>query len=251
MSSARSALPGRLLAIFALSGFSGLIYQSIWSHYLGLTLGHAAYAQTLVLAIFMGGLALGSWLASRWVRTLGNAVRAYALVELLIGVVALVFHPLFLAYTGYSQDVVLPSLSPGMVHAYQWGSAALLILPQCVLLGTTFPLIASACIRIEREAQGWSLGGLYFSNSLGAAIGALVATFVLLPWIGMPGAMTLAGGVNVLVALLAWSLSRGEAGVVAPAPAPETPVANRGLLRGVLLAAAITGGTSFVYEVVW
>ena len=49
------------LVIFALSGCSGLIYQSIWSQYLGLYLGHAAYAQSLVLAIFMGGMAIGAW----------------------------------------------------------------------------------------------------------------------------------------------------------------------------------------------
>ena len=50
-----------LFAVFVVSGFTGLIYESIWSHYLKLFLGHAAYAQTLVLAIFMGGMALGSW----------------------------------------------------------------------------------------------------------------------------------------------------------------------------------------------
>ena len=51
--------------IFAVSGFSGLIYESIWSHYLKLFLGHAAYAQSLVLIIFMGGMAIGSLLASQ------------------------------------------------------------------------------------------------------------------------------------------------------------------------------------------
>src|SRR4249919_833347 len=159
MPKASSARTGPLLALFALSGFSGLIYQSIWSHYLGLTLGHAAYAQTLVLAIFMGGLALGSWLSSRWLARLRNAVLAYALVEATIGAFALVFHPVFLGYTAFSQDVALPALSPALVHAYQWGTAALLILPQCVLLGTTFPLMAAACIRLDRGAEGWSLGG--------------------------------------------------------------------------------------------
>jgi predicted membrane-bound spermidine synthase len=54
-----------VLAVFSASGFAGLIYESIWSHYLGLFLGHAAYAQTLVLAIFMGGMAVGAWAASR------------------------------------------------------------------------------------------------------------------------------------------------------------------------------------------
>src|SRR5512134_1892411 len=99
----RLSRPATLLFLFAFSGFSGLVYQSIWSHYLGLSLGHAAYAQTLVLAMFMGGLAIGSWLASRWIRHVANALLAYAGVELLIGVFGLAFHPSFVAYTGFSQ----------------------------------------------------------------------------------------------------------------------------------------------------
>jgi predicted membrane-bound spermidine synthase len=54
-----------LFLIFALFGFSGLIYESIWTHYLKLILGHAAYAQTLVLSIFLGGLAIGAGLIAR------------------------------------------------------------------------------------------------------------------------------------------------------------------------------------------
>ncbi len=84
-----------LLAIFILSGFAGLIYQSIWSHYLGLFLGHAAYAQALVLAIFMGGMAAGAaWIAhvgQRW----RNLIRGYALIEAIIGVLGLLFHWVF------------------------------------------------------------------------------------------------------------------------------------------------------------
>ena len=66
MASRFGGLERALLALFVASGFAGLIYQAIWSHYLGLSLGHAAYAQTLVLAIFMGGMALGAWLVSRY-----------------------------------------------------------------------------------------------------------------------------------------------------------------------------------------
>lgn len=60
----RANVSGWLLGLFVVSGFAGLICQSIWSYCLGLTFGHAAYAQTLVLAIFTGGMALGAWLAS-------------------------------------------------------------------------------------------------------------------------------------------------------------------------------------------
>ena len=57
---------GLLFAVFTLSGFAGLVYESIWSHYLKLFLGHAAYSQVLVLVIFMGGMAIGSALAARF-----------------------------------------------------------------------------------------------------------------------------------------------------------------------------------------
>src|SRR5215207_7613261 len=84
-----------LFAVFTISGFSGLIYESIWSHYLKLFLGHAAYAQTLVLAIFMGGMALGSWLVARSAGRLRNLLVAYAVVEGITGLIALLFHTLF------------------------------------------------------------------------------------------------------------------------------------------------------------
>src|SRR5467141_4020833 len=93
-----------LYALFAASGFAGLIYESIWTHYLKLFLGHAAYAQTLVLAIFMGGLALGSWLSSRWSRRWRDLLAAYAVTEAGIGVLGLVFHEVFTAATGLAFD---------------------------------------------------------------------------------------------------------------------------------------------------
>jgi len=82
-------------ALFTISGFAGLIYESIWSHYLKLFLGHAAYAQTLVLAIFMGGMALGAWLVSRYTLRIRNLLLGYAAAELGIGVLAILFHGVF------------------------------------------------------------------------------------------------------------------------------------------------------------
>jgi predicted membrane-bound spermidine synthase len=129
--------------IFALSGFCGLIYESIWSRYLGLFLGHAAYAQTLVLVIFMGGLALGSWLCSLWSVRWRNPLRGYALAEGVIGLFALLFHETFTALEPFFFNVITPRItSPAAVIAFKWGSAALLILPQSILLGMTFPLMS-------------------------------------------------------------------------------------------------------------
>ena len=99
-----------LLAIFVLSGFAGLIYQSIWSHYLGLFLGHAAYAQALVLAIFMGGMAVGAAWIGRVGQKWRNLVRAYAAIEVIIGVLGLLFHSVYGGVASFSYDVLIPTL---------------------------------------------------------------------------------------------------------------------------------------------
>ena len=104
---ARSPARGLLFALFTASGFAGLIYESIWTHYLKLFLGHAAYAQTLVLAIFMGGMALGSWLSSRWSPRWRDLLAAYAATEAAIGLLGLVFHEAFTAATGLAFEAVL------------------------------------------------------------------------------------------------------------------------------------------------
>lgn len=251
-----SAIGRGLLALFVLSGVAGLIYQSVWSHYLGLVLGHAAYAQALVLAIYMGGMALGAWLASRYSLRWRRLIVAYAVVELLIGALGCVFHPLFVAYVDFSQDVVLPRLhSDGVAHLWQWISAALTIAPQSVLLGMTFPLMSGGYLRITPRNDGQVLGGLYFANSIGASAGALICTFVLLPWIGMPGAVRTAGALNLLVGLLALAMAWGpiaaQPGRAPLAAQPETAPGSDRKARWLLLAAALTGGTSFVYEVGW
>src|SRR5687767_15662475 len=93
-----------ILVLFFVSGFGGLIYESTWTHYLKLFLGHAAYAQTVVLVVFIGGLALGAWICSWLSSRIVNPLRWYAAVELVIGLLALVFHSVFVAVTewGYS-----------------------------------------------------------------------------------------------------------------------------------------------------
>jgi len=147
-----------LFALFTLSGFTGLIYESVWSHYLKLYLGAAAFAQSFVLAAFMGGLALGAWLASRWSSRLKNLLAAYGWIEAAIGVAALVFHETYVVLTQASLDRVIPALgSPDAVEIFKYALCAVLIVPQTVLLGMTFPLLSGAVIRREpnRAAITW------------------------------------------------------------------------------------------------
>jgi len=243
-------------ALFAVSGFSGLIYESIWTHYLKLFLGHAAYAQTLVLTIFMGGMALGSWWAARYGRNIRSLLLSYAMVEGIIGLLALGFHPVFVVATNFSFSTIIPALpSPGAVQVFKWTMAAGLILPQSVLLGTTFPMMSAGLIRRFRAEPGKALAILYFTNSLGAAVGILVCGFVFIETVGLPGAVSNAGMLNITVAMLVWLLAKkygaDEGAVATPATGKTVNTGSTLVYRVFLACALLTGTASFLYEIGW
>ncbi|MCX7893689.1 MAG: fused MFS/spermidine synthase [Burkholderiales bacterium] len=252
-----SHAPGRtprsvFFALFAASGFAGLVYESLWSQYLKVFLGHAAYAQTLVLALFMGGMAAGAWLASLAGSRTPNLLRGYAVAEALVGVAALGFHEVFVAATDSAHATVLPLAgSAAAASAYKWTLAGALILPQSILLGATFPLMSAGIIRRHPERPGETLAMLYFTNSLGAALGVLAAGFFLLGELGLPGTMRAAGVVNLALAAAVWALAPGR-DPAPPGPAPRPAAGEAAVPFALLLAVAFfTGLASFVYEIGW
>lgn len=242
-----------LFALFALSGFTGLIYESVWSHYLKLFLGAAAFAQSFVLAAFMGGMALGAFLASRWSARLKNLLVVYGWIEAAIGVLALAFHEVYVLLTAWSLDHAIAALGgPEPVEIFKYTLCALLIVPQTVLLGMTFPLLSGAVIRRDPGASGHHLAMLYFTNSIGAAAGALAATFFLLGWLGMPGTMRLAGALNLALAVVVLAIARGgEPAPLVAQPFQGAAPAGPPIVRLILAGAFVTGLASFVYEVTW
>lgn len=239
--------------LFALSGFSGLIYESIWTQYLKLFLGHAAYAQTLVIAIFMGGMAIGAWLCSRYSLRWGNLFLGYAIVEGVIGLCALFFHEFFDQTLHLVFSNVLPSLSsPGTITLVKWVLAGLLILPQTILLGMTFPLMSAAILRSYPKTPGRSVGMLYFTNSIGASLGVLTSGFLLIKLIGLPGTIRFAGIINIALAIAVWFLAKGLQQKSAPVPEKLTPQSPYYQRRHFLLFVALmTGTASFIYQIGW
>ena len=240
--------------LFALSGFSGLIYESIWTHYLKLFLGHAAYAQTLVLAIFMGGMAIGSWVCSSYSLRWRNLFLGYALAEGMVGLIALVFHSAFVVLLDISYESIIPQMgSPATVDALKWGLSALMILPQSILLGMTFPLMSSAIVRRFPQQPGRSIAILYFANSIGAAIGVLASGFLFVNLFGLPGTIRIAGGINILLALFVWGLVRRSPEERDAAEPHTTGLPQRGVAwhSFFLLASLVTGAASFIYEIGW
>jgi len=247
--------------IFTISGFSGLIYESIWSHYLKLFLGHAAFAQSLVLIIFMGGMAIGAWWASRFTDKLKSPILAYVVIELLIGLTALFFHGAFTSVLEYFYQTLFPSLnSQQLASMLKWAAAALLILPQSILLGMTFPLLTAGVLRRYENAPGAKIAMLYFSNSIGAAVGVLVSAFFLIKLFGLPGTIFTAGIINIVLALLTYLVLRLDSGEQTDIAVKADGHKDSSFLNVIdstfnvnvfLFVAFFTGAASFIYEIAW
>lgn len=268
MNSGRKPFFAIIFSLFFLSGIAGLIYESIWTQYLKLFLGHAAYAQTLVLIIYMGGMAIGSWLSSAYSVRFPNLLTAYAIAELLIGVSALIFHPVFTAYLSFSYDVVLPGVQWAFITTiYKWITAALLILPQTILLGATFPLMTGGMIRLFRNSPGHTIAVLYFVNSLGGSVGVLLSGFYLIPKYTLPGTIITAGIINIVIAIIVLLLSykksqersvqikpgkKQVSGKKSPVPeSPGNPVTRDRTITILLAFTFSTAASSFIYEIGW
>lgn len=239
-----------LFSIFALSGFSGLIYESVWTNYLKLFLGHAAYAQTLVLALFMGGMAGGAWLAGRYMSRIKNPLIAYAVIEAVIGLFGIFFHRIFLTTSSYMLDIVLPGMdSASAIELVRWIFAAILILPQTLLLGATFPLVSVGILRAFPNTPGNSISMLYFTNSIGAVFGVLTSGFYLVNNVGLPGTILTAALINFLLAIVVYSVSKQLPSQ--DLPPKQTQETQAPLLRPLLFVSLITGLSSFIYEISW
>jgi spermidine synthase len=278
-------MPALLTVVFILSGAAGLMYESIWSRYLGLFVGHSAYAQVIVLVIYLGGMSAGAALAAKYSERIKEPLVGYAIVEVVVGIFGIFFHEIFSGATAFAYTSLFPSIAGGglLLLVVKWTFAALLILPQAVLLGTTFPLMTAGFLRVVspdgRTNSGRVLGLLYFANSIGAAVGVLIAGFYLIELVGLPGTIIAAGIVNIVVGLAVFggvrftqenteeSVAAFEtvkipeaAPEIAPEPVVEAPAPAASNLHGIelpllwrvmLIIAAGTALSSFMYEIAW
>ena len=246
-----------LCLLFVLSGAAGLIYESIWARYLGLFVGHSAYAQIIVLVIFLGGMSAGAMAVSRWSDRLKHPLWAYAVIEFVVGYLGLFFHDIFQAVTGWAYASVYPDLAGSWtLTAAKWAIAGGLILPQSVLLGMTFPLMSAGLLRLARGQTGRILSLLYFSNSLGAAAGVLLAGFYLVERAGLEGTLIAAAILNLTVAaatgmvMLARRNQPRRAAATTKATGPTRRMLP-GLERLLLAVSLATAVGSFIYEIAW
>ncbi len=218
----------RLLLCFFLSGAAALIYQLAWTKLLALLFGYSAYALGTVLAVFMGGLALGSaWLGKR-ADSSRDVIRLYAWIEMgITGSGALSIAGGALVRTIYLHTYSVAAGWHFGLLLLRVTSAALVLLLPTVLMGASFPILIRGVTRTAGEL-GVKLGRFYAVNTFGAVVGTLAAGFVLLPGIGL----RLTVGAAVLLNLAAGVLALGSSRNSEADAHPEGPITIHGLYIG-------------------
>ncbi|MDB4968333.1 MAG: hypothetical protein JWN44_4022 [Myxococcales bacterium] len=255
-----------VLACFFLSGASGLVFEAVWTRELTLVFGSTALAMSTVLSVFMGGLALGSWLAGRLVDRLGDRLRAYALAEAGVGIYALVVPLVLGGYPALNAAMyrVLGGSAVGLSLA-RFIAAALLLLIPTTLMGATLPILSRHFVRDDGSSVAGTVGRLYAINTFGAVVGTFIGGFVLLPGAGVRATNYAAAATNLVLAGAVWLARRRLAaqkrqddddGVVILPPAPAANAAPVFLAtplqrRMALIAFALSGAIAMVDQVLW
>jgi spermidine synthase len=259
-----------LCACFVLSGIAALVYQTAWTRQFAIVFGTSELAVATVLAAYMGGLALGAYLAERFLPRVTRPVRTYALLEIGIAVSAVFLVPMlsWLANVALSAMFGGQPSPPESEHAgttlfYLLSSFVALAVPT-TLMGATLPMLARYAV-VEESQIGRRIGLLYAMNTVGAVGGALVTAFILLPELGLQRTVWAGATLNGIVFLLATALARRvpyekpaqgyslDAPVPAqpPAPVPRHRFKNFPGPAWVLPLMLLAGAVAFFQEVLW
>lgn len=252
-----------LFLLFFFSGLCGLAYQVVWLRLAFASFGIITPVMSVVISVFMMGLALGSWGAGGWIgswtrRTGVSAIYFYAAAELTIGASAFAVPPLFRA----GQALLLPLGGMDSVP-YLLYSALVLggsILPWCVAMGATFPLVMAFVKEVDRT-ETTSFSFLYLANVIGAMTGTAVTAVVLIELLGFRATLAAGAVVNFSIAAVSVWLGvrhplRGDT-TLAEATSTDTSAEEAaarlraGKARLMLTILFLTGFCSMAAEVVW
>ena len=248
-----------LFTVFFFSGFCALLYQVIWVRLAYASFGIITPVLSVVISVFMLGLAIGSWGVGRWIkgwtsRARISAIYFYALAELLIGVGAFAVPWMF----ALGERLLLPMGETDSGH-YLLVSALVIaasLLGWCILMGASFPL-ALAFEKEQTRSSESNFSFLYLANVIGAMCGTILTTVVLIEWLGFKSTLMVAATANFLIALVAvWLGIRHP--LRSPAEIPDqrksTAAAAQPSAGGSMLLYAVlftTGFCSMALEVVW
>jgi spermidine synthase len=265
-SSAPAALPeqGLVWALFLCSGACALIYEVLWCRQLGLILGNTVHSLSAVLTAFMGGLALGSYVAGRLARRLRRPLLVYGVLELLIGLCCAAL-PWFLSDHGPLVPLyrsLYGETGSGSLVVARFAISFALMLAPATFMGATLPVLSQHLVR-SRQFFGKTVGMLYAVNTFGAVVGAAATGFILLPLLGKASTNWIAVSINLLLGVLAISFGlRGAPAASAPLTDPEhsaensaaegrAPQASPRVVKLAVLTFGVTGFAAMATQIAW
>lgn len=245
----------RTSVIFLLfgSGLCALLYQTTWLREFRLVFGASTAANAAVLGIFMAGLGSGSLVLGARSENKDRPLRFYAKLELAIAITA-ALTPLAL-WVGRSLYVAIggtATLGIGAGTVVRLLLAAVIIGPTTFLMGGTLPAAARAVV-LAQDTSRRAVGSLYGANTLGAVAGALAGTFYLFERLGNKATLWLAAATNVVIALVAFQMSRSLAAENAGEHVSKEDLRDQPTHRYslALLGAGLVGFVFFLMEMVW
>ena len=190
---------------FAASGFTALAYEVIWSRVLGFILTGTIYAFATVLAVFLTGIAVGSFVVSRYIDRLssvGKTINLLALVEVLIGLTStalIILYAKMPEFDFYHRITATQDFTE-FIYLNFMTSFILLFVP-AFLFGTTFPLVCKIYSRTTGHV-GESIGNIYSLNTVGGILGSFAGGFLLIHFMGMQTSLLLMGAINIIIGIL-------------------------------------------------
>lgn len=232
-----------VVTLFVASGAAALAYQVVWVRALGLVVGNSLWAAIAVVAAYMGGMALGSWLAARFVHRIRGHLRVYAFLETTAAFWALATPWSLPWLQGLAAHLGPEPLSSwGFPLLGRFTVAWIFLAVPTVALGATLPVLVA---RLPASLLGTSVARLYAANTLGAVLGTVSAAFLGLPLLGERGTLAAAASVGLGVAGIAWFLE----GAI-PSGSAATPTL-RGKPGWYLLYPFLFGFMALSLELVW
>ena len=223
----RAAWP--VYVAIGISGLCALAAEVVWTRLLSLLLGATVYTFSIILAVFLTGLGIGSSLGSFWARGSGSPRQSLAFCQLLLGVA--------IAWTSWMLARSLPywpinpvlAKNPWFIFQLDLARCCWALLPATILWGASFPL-ALAAAASRAQDPGKLVGGVYAANTIGAICGAIGASLLLIGWAGTQHTQRLLIGLSMASGTLLFLLHSPNRGPLTSTETREAPAKSGAIL---------------------
>lgn len=238
-----------LVTVFAVN-FLSLVYQVIWTRNIMAIFGSTALSVSTTLTVFLSGIALGGYLGGKWIRQVENKHRTLGILLVILGA-----YCFFVGYLFQAIDLIFAMFhgieSPIITNLLKLFFTFLILIFPTTIIGSIFP-ITTYLYSVETGKLGKDVAFIYFLDTFGAALGALISGFILVPMVGLRESSFISAGLYILLGILLFVM-KGAAWEAAPAKAaqPKKTVQLDSVRVFILAALFFSGFSALVLEVVW